>query len=427
MEGKRPWILRTEVDEEILRDGHYHAETTCMRKEILDDTSFVCRQRARRWRERRKRELLQEAALRITTDAIVTATDALNPILTKAQTADFRPTLKGKKRLSYLDQMDASGQLLGSEHLANQAQPGAEAEPTPKSPKSPKAGLPEAGVAEEISAEGAKPEPSKSLRLARLTQVRRKAAKAAKSALHKDVQQPADNLLLQLGEEFGSPSAELLEQLEEEEDPSEDLQPSRTSSSLVRTSSSLVFDLCMQLSKEHNAPLHEVRGAHAEFLKLELDVDGQLSMMEFAAVMRQRLGLAPGANLPKHLLLDLDGCNVVTFKEFFDWQRKAQWNEELLVPDEKERELRRFAQENGIHLQDLERLKKTFDSYDEDGSGTIEKQKFKQVLCKVLRLKDPTELSPQMFQRYWREADADNSGSIDFEEFVLWYNNIFPM
>jgi Ca2+-binding EF-hand superfamily protein len=362
--------------------------------------------------------MLQEAELRITTDAIVTATDALNPILMKAQTADFRPTLKGKKRLSYLDQMDAAGQLLDSEHLANQGQPGAEAEPT--SPKSPKAGLPEAGEAEEISAEGAKPESSKSLRLARLSQVRRRAAKA-KSALQKDVLQPADSLL-QLGEEeFGSPSAELLEQLEED-DLSEDqyLEPRRTSSSLV-------FDLCMQLSKEHNAPLHEVRSAHDEFLKLDLDMSGQLSMMEFEAVMRQRLGLTPGAYVPKHLLLDLDGCKVVSFKEFFDWQRKAQWNEELLVPDEKERELRRFAQENGIHLQDLDRLKKTFDSFDEDGSGTIDKPEFKQVLCKVLRLKDPMDVSQQLFQRYWREADVDNSGSIDFGEFALWYNNIFPM
>jgi len=43
------------------------------------------------------------------------------------------------------------------------------------------------------------------------------------------------------------------------------------------------------------------------------------------------------------------------------------------------------------------------------------------MMCKLLRVDDPSKISQQRLQRFWREADTDGSGEIDFREFCHWY------
>ena len=39
-------------------------------------------------------------------------------------------------------------------------------------------------------------------------------------------------------------------------------------------------------------------------------------------------------------------------------------------------------------------------------------------------MKNPSDIPKERFNHYWREVDHDQSGEIDFEEFLVWYQNI---
>ena len=43
-----------------------------------------------------------------------------------------------------------------------------------------------------------------------------------------------------------------------------------------------------------------------------------------------------------------------------------------------------------------------------------------QVIRGILKVSDPSDVPPRRLERYWREIDLDCSGTVDFEEFVIW-------
>jgi len=87
---------------------------------------------------------------------------------------------------------------------------------------------------------------------------------------------------------------------------------------------------------------------------------------------------------------------------------------------EAEKELRRIAKELEIPLADAETIKKEFDMYDQDGSGSIEKHEFLQVLSGLLQV-EPEEIPPGRVSDYWKELDTDGQHSVDFQKFLEWY------
>mmetsp|Transcript_84179 Transcript_84179/g.225067 ORF Transcript_84179/g.225067 Transcript_84179/m.225067 type:complete len:482 (+) Transcript_84179:1140-2585(+) len=87
---------------------------------------------------------------------------------------------------------------------------------------------------------------------------------------------------------------------------------------------------------------------------------------------------------------------------------------------EAEKELRRIAKELEIPLADAETIKKEFDMYDQDGSGSIEKHEFLQVLAGLLQV-EPEEIPPGRVSDYWKELDTDAQNSVDFQKFLEWY------
>ena len=48
-----------------------------------------------------------------------------------------------------------------------------------------------------------------------------------------------------------------------------------------------------------------------------------------------------------------------------------------------------------------------------------------QMLCYLLRAKNPADVSEDRAHRFWQEIDADGSGEIDFPEFCGWFVKYF--
>jgi hypothetical protein len=88
---------------------------------------------------------------------------------------------------------------------------------------------------------------------------------------------------------------------------------------------------------------------------------------------------------------------------------------------EKESLMYDLADECEVPPPTIDNVRKRFDEFDTDGSGLIDYDEFIVMMCKLLRVDDPSKISQQRLQRFWREADTDGSGEIDFREFCHWY------
>mmetsp|Transcript_44548 Transcript_44548/g.80055 ORF Transcript_44548/g.80055 Transcript_44548/m.80055 type:complete len:681 (+) Transcript_44548:60-2102(+) len=191
------------------------------------------------------------------------------------------------------------------------------------------------------------------------------------------------------------------------------------------------FDMCMHIANMYKVPLQEVKHALEDYYELDSDGDGFLSFEEFENVIRKQCSIPEGEEVPEHLMLkqwkeiDKDGSNSVDFVEYFQWTLRSGWKEDLMVPNSSDRELRQLARDNGVTIVEVEKLKRMFDAFDVDGSGFIDQEEFKAVLCQAMGVKDPSEVSQNQLQRYWKEADSSNSGELGLQEFMIWYINVY--
>lgn len=187
------------------------------------------------------------------------------------------------------------------------------------------------------------------------------------------------------------------------------------------------FQTCMDLALRHHVDISYVRECLQDFRKVDKDRNGVITFEEFKDVLANRCNLAPGQDVPKHLLwkqwqkIDADCSSTIDFEEYLVWCMSSIFSEDLMVPQTEARRIRQLARELDVSLLQVERVKKVFDKFDADNSGEIDKDEFIQVLCHMMSVKDPSDVSQSMLMRYWREVDCDNSGSVDFEEFLVWY------
>lgn len=190
------------------------------------------------------------------------------------------------------------------------------------------------------------------------------------------------------------------------------------------------FDLCTFLSRKHKIDLRLVKEVYDDFKSFDSDKNMLLSLDEFKECVRAKCRLSSHAEVPEHLTLalwkvaDRDGSNAVEFEEYLLWSFGANFLEEIAVPDEETRLLRKMARELKMLLPDIEFFKTLFDKYDTDGTGTIEEGEFKVLLCEILKV-DQSSVSSAALLRYWTEADTNRNGSVDFKEFLKWYLNMF--
>ncbi len=67
---------------------------------------------------------------------------------------------------------------------------------------------------------------------------------------------------------------------------------------------------------------------------------------------------------------------------------------------------------------DIEEIRETFDYFDADGNGTIEKAEFAKLLDAL-----GAEMEPEEVDIGFDMIDADDNQSIDFDEFIGWWQD----
>jgi Ca2+-binding EF-hand superfamily protein len=91
--------------------------------------------------------------------------------------------------------------------------------------------------------------------------------------------------------------------------------------------------------------------------------------------------------------------------------------------------LHELAVEMNMTTEDVLGAKRIFDSFDVDGSGNIDYEEFEVAVQQILTIYVPNrdELRPDRIKAlchsFWADGDKDNSGSIEFHEFLQWYSS----
>lgn len=83
--------------------------------------------------------------------------------------------------------------------------------------------------------------------------------------------------------------------------------------------------------------------------------------------------------------------------------------------------LRRLAKKYRIPLLDMEDTFKLFSASSSDGLN-VEREEFTKLIMKMYGTQDISDIPPQRLRGFWSQADKNADGSIDFEEFIIWYD-----
>mmetsp|Transcript_42052 Transcript_42052/g.118912 ORF Transcript_42052/g.118912 Transcript_42052/m.118912 type:complete len:401 (-) Transcript_42052:347-1549(-) len=122
---------------------------------------------------------------------------------------------------------------------------------------------------------------------------------------------------------------------------------------------------------------------------------------------------------------DKDGGGEIDFSEFAIWFTANSFSERLTL-DAGQRALRKLARTYSMSYAQVDQYKQHFDKFDLDRSGMIESDEFQNLLCKCAKI-PASGLAHSRVQQLWRAADADGSGEVDFEEFLVFYRKYFDV
>ena len=144
------------------------------------------------------------------------------------------------------------------------------------------------------------------------------------------------------------------------------------------------------------------------FLALDLDGNGDISVDELDKLLRsmkRKLRMSETEITRLVRQTDENGDGTVSVDEFLNMVEKGN-------------------NKNAIHKELIQRsgVRKAFQKYDADGSGTITRDEFR----KIVEDKYQTTLRPGQVDKLMEQADKDNSGQIDYDEFLMAFS-YFPV
>lgn len=157
-----------------------------------------------------------------------------------------------------------------------------------------------------------------------------------------------------------------------------------------------------------------------EFLEL---LKGQLALYaasqeitpELEASIRRVTGLSSESATEVHL----------DFEGFVIWNLAMAFSGDLHAMNPEEAQLRQLARDMGLELPVLESTWSFFQRFDSDKSGNIERGEFEEMLRTMLGSTDNYDLPKERLDRYWKEIDQNDDGTLCFQEFLLFFTKHF--
>ena len=145
----------------------------------------------------------------------------------------------------------------------------------------------------------------------------------------------------------------------------------------------------------------QIQKMKKEFLMLDTDGDGTISVDELGTVLRSMRGKlrASEAEIKKALReIDRDGDGTIDLKEYIKSQQNKT-NSDLVH--------RALVQRS--------KIRKEFERFDKDGSGYITQEE----LLQVIQARAAVTITPDQIKKMMADSDDNNDGQINYEEFVL--------
>jgi len=183
-----------------------------------------------------------------------------------------------------------------------------------------------------------------------------------------------------------------------------------------------------RIAQKFNLDPNQVSEARSVFDAYDERGQGTLSKDNFwqllQSLVRERFPKQRGAVQTYFPKTDMPYGYRLTFEEFILRTTPQLFTEGFLNHLAQER-LQKNASMWSVSPEEVDNLKKLFDSFDDDRSGFIDFKEFKMMVKVLLHLPLNLEIPRSSVQRLWKEADADGSGQLDFNEFLVWYFEYF--
>ena len=145
----------------------------------------------------------------------------------------------------------------------------------------------------------------------------------------------------------------------------------------------------------------QVQGMIKEFLCLDADGDGTITVDELEKVLRSMRGKSKPSEIEiKKAIkeIDRDGDGTIDMDEYV-------------------RSCRNKATQDLIHraLVQSSKIRKEFERFDKDNSGFITKEE----LMEVIQARAAVTISPKQIDQMMIDSDENNDGLINYEEFIF--------
>lgn len=186
----------------------------------------------------------------------------------------------------------------------------------------------------------------------------------------------------------------------------------------------------VRFAKHHKLPLRQVQKDVWDFRAMDTDGDGKISMEQFTKFLAAKCSPSLLEEMETFIEMegekaDVDGSGDIDLEEYLLWNHNNAFREDFCGLKESELNLRELARDMDLSFREVEDIRDVFNRFDRDGSGSIDKPEFRQVIMELFKTKNESDVMEARFERYWKEADKTKEGGIELEEFIHWYLKYF--